>query len=260
MGLPEHTSASQLTTYASCPRKYALRYLEGAAAEDRGPSLVIGSVVHSAVAWFYDAQIAGEQPTVQDALDIGRADFAAQLHGPPIRLGQWTRDDLRAHALRLAAFFLGRHSELPVVATEERISLEVVHPTTGEVLGRPLLGYLDLRLENRKVIELKTARSRYQPTDLASNLQFGAYAASLDALQLETLDVWVILKNRSPDLQKLRVSKSIERLTWFFEAAQEIEAAIDAGHFPPSPGWTCATCEYRTRCLGSAVSPVSQAA
>ena len=69
--LPEHTSASQLNTYASCPRKYSLRYLEKTPPEDRSPSLVLGSVVHSAIGWFFEAKITGESPAPVDAAELG---------------------------------------------------------------------------------------------------------------------------------------------------------------------------------------------
>ena len=85
--LPEHTSASQLNTYASCPRKYSLRYLEKTPPEDRSPSLVLGSVVHSAIGWFFEAKITGESPAPVDAAELARADFAAEGDGRDDTLG-----------------------------------------------------------------------------------------------------------------------------------------------------------------------------
>jgi len=251
--LPEHTSASQLNTYASCPRKYSLRYLEKTPPEDRSPSLVLGSVVHSAIGWFFEAKITGESPAPVDAAELARADFAAEVDGPPIRWGRWTPADLLDHAMRLVSFFLEQRGDLPVEDVEQRFTVDLTHPTTGEPLPRPLLGYFDLRLQGGRLVELKTSRSGYKPADLAGNLQFGAYAAAIEALDLESLDVLVLVKSRSPRLQELQVKPSPTRVRWFLDAALAIERAIAAGHFPPAPSWACKTCEYRSRCLGHVV-------
>lgn len=51
---------------------------------------------------------------------------------------------------------------------------------------------------------MKTARSEYRDLDLLTNLQFGAYATALPQLDLDELHVWVLVKRRTPALQKLR--------------------------------------------------------
>ncbi|MAQ18780.1 MAG: hypothetical protein CMN30_28785 [Sandaracinus sp.] len=251
VGLPEYTSASQLKTYAMCPRKYALRYLDDAEPEDKGPSLVVGSVVHSAIGWFFETRLAEREPTIDEALDVVHADFAAAIDGPPVRWGRWTQADLLEHTGNLVRFFLEEEGDLVVADVEERHQVELHHPVTGEALPRPLLCYLDFRVDGDDVVELKTSRSPYSEASIGSNLQFGAYAAVLDELGAGSLAVWVVIKNKRPRLQKLKVQRNPLRERWFFDAAMAIEEAIAAGHFPPAPGWTCATCEYRRRCLGT---------
>lgn len=255
--LPEHTSASQLSTYASCPRKYAYRYLEHADPEDRSPALVLGSVVHSAIGWFFAEKMVGCLPTVEQAKDIVVADFAAAIDGPPIRWGRWTARDLREHAQRLVGYFLVLHQDLPVVGVERRFDVNLSDPDTASF--RPLRGYLDFTLADGTAIELKTARSEYGEVALASSFQFAAYAASLRQLELTELHVWVLVKRKVPALQKLRVMHP-QREAWFRRAMASIEGAIAAGYFHPAPGFACASCEYRTRCLGLREGIVDKAA
>ncbi|MBO6936791.1 MAG: PD-(D/E)XK nuclease family protein [Deltaproteobacteria bacterium] len=254
MGLPDHTSASQLKTYSMCPRKYAFRYLDRAESEHTSPSLVLGSVVHSAVGWFFEERVGGHSPSVSDALDICHADFAAAVEGAPVRWGRWTKADLLEHAERLVRFFLQEEHDLRVAGVEERFEVELRHPTTLEPLPRPFVGYFDFRVVGGEVVELKTARSAYSGIDIASNLQFGAYAAVLEDIDAARLSVWVIVKNKRPRLQKLPVVADPDRQRWFFDAAMAIEKAILAGHFPPAPGWMCSSCEYQKQCLGPSAS------
>lgn len=250
MVLPEHTSASQLKTYSLCPRKFALRYLEQAEPEDKSPSLVLGSAFHSAVGWFFEERLADGKPTIDEAIDICHADFAAAVDGPPVRWGRWNPGDLLEHAERLVRFFLEHEGKLDVTHVEERFEVRLEHPVTGQPLPRPFVGYLDLEVSESEIIELKTSRSAYSEVDLVSNLQFGAYSAVLPVLGLDSLSVWVVVKNKTPRLQKLRVQRDPGRERWFFDAALAIEKAIAGGHFPPAPGWMCSSCEYRGRCLG----------
>lgn len=250
MGLPEHTSASQLWLYSSCPRRYRFRYLDDIDAEERSVSLIVGTVVHGAIEWFFEERIAGRAPTVDAALHIAHADFGAEIHEQTVRWGRWTLDDLRTHAQRLVRFFLERHADLPVRGCEERFDIALTDPDTGKPLPRLLTGRFDLSLEDGGVIELKTARSEYTATDLASSLQFGAYSAAIAQLGLDRLDVWVILKNKTPRLQRLAIVPNDHHRHWFLSAAAAIEKAIAARHFPPAPGFGCKTCEYRRRCLG----------
>ncbi|MDH5491436.1 MAG: PD-(D/E)XK nuclease family protein, partial [Myxococcales bacterium] len=171
MALPDHTSASQLKTYAMCPRKYALRYLEQAEPEDKSPSLVLGSVVHSAIGWYFEERMAGREPAVTEAIDICQADCAAAVDGAPVLWGRWTPSDLLEHAERLVCFFLEHEGKLEVTRVEQRFEVSLEHPFTGEPLPRPFVGYLDLEVGKSETIELKTSRSAYSEVDIVSNLQ-----------------------------------------------------------------------------------------
>lgn len=252
MPVPDHTSASQLSTYASCPRKYAFRYVDHVESEFKSVSLVLGSVFHGAVQWYVERRAEGERPDIEDALLIARADFAAATEVGNLRWGRWTREDLAEHARRLVAFFLRERGDLPVRSTEARFEMDLYDPETGEILPRTYIGFFDLLLDG-SVGELKTARSEYTPMQIASNLQLGGYLVAADRHGLGGLDLMVIIKNRQPRLQQLRLKPSPKAESWFLEAACSIERSIAAGHFPPSPGWMCGSCEYQQRCLGQVV-------
>lgn len=260
--LPDHTSASQLATYAMCPRKYAYRYVDLVEPEYKSISLCLGSAVGSAVSWWFDAKLEGKQPTGDDVLEILSADLAAATDDASVRWGQWTPQDLEAHAGRMLGAFLREYGDLAVVETERRFELDLIDPDTGEVMPRKLVGYFDLVLAGGSVVELKTARGQYSNVDLATNLQFGAYRTFLiESRHNSPLVVIAIIKNKTPRLQREVLPPTSTATRWFMSAAVAIETAILTRNFPPSPGTMCSSCEYLGKCIGMGeVDDVEQAA
>ena len=258
-GLPEHTSAAQLSLYANCPRKYRLRYIEREPPEYRSVSLALGSTVHSAIGWWVERRKAGQRPSSAELAAIVRADLTAATDAST-RYGKWTHPDLERHAQRLVECFVGEHGDLPVNDIEARFDLELVDPETGEVMPRKLLGYFDFVLADRTVVELKTARSDYSDVAIAGSLQFGGYRLALDHFGLGQMRVLAIIKNVTPRLQEVRLAPDAKAARFFLEAACSIETAILAGHFPPAPGFGCGMCEYQHRCLGVGEAQRGQAA
>jgi len=251
--LPEHTSAAQLSTYSSCPRKYKLRYLDHAEPEFRSVTLALGSAVHSAIGWWFTERGTNCRPSLDELKMIVRADLTAATD-ERTRYGQWTHEALEKHAEALVQRFLDRHGELAVRATEVRFDLELHDPETGEVLPRKLLGYFDLMLDDGSAVELKTARSNYTAVDIARSLQFGGYRLALERLRIgDELRIIVMIKNKAPRLQEIWLGADRHATEFFLHAVASIERAILDGHFPPALGIGCAACEYQKRCLGVAL-------
>lgn len=253
--LPEHTSASQLSTYAACPRRYEMKYVLHLAPERRGTGLALGSAVHGATAWWFEERVAGHAPTVEHALRILHADLGAELAREDIDWRGETVDGLRAEGERLARTFLAQYGELDVVATEIPFELAVIDPVTGEHLPRRLVGYFDFELRNGNVVELKTAKAAYSEVVLAFNLQFAAYRTAARYAGVD-VEVFALVKSRTPRVQHVVLPHSREVSRWFMTAAAQIERAILAGHFPPAPGVMCSSCEYRRTCMSAGMTRV----
>ncbi|MFW6031163.1 MAG: PD-(D/E)XK nuclease family protein [Myxococcota bacterium] len=251
MRVPDHTSAAQLTTYASCPRKYRLRYVDKAEPEFRSPSLVLGTIIHTAAAWWFDQKQQGRTPELKALRQIVEADFTAMTHGENVNWGKWTPGDLRDHAARLSQHLVEQCGNMEVTASELRFELQLYDPETGEMLPRPFVGFFDFKTADGKVVELKTSRGDYNPIQVAGNLQLGGYTTAIDHLEVaDGLDLVVLIKNKRPRVQKLELRPDHRTEQWFLRSATEIERAIGAGHFPPSPSPMCASCEFKRQCLG----------
>lgn len=256
--LPAHTSASQLACYARCPRQYRFKYLDGLVPDVRSPNLALGTAVHGAVSWWFEARKAGHEPTRDDALRTLRADLGAALAAPEYRVEDDARAALYVEAERLVALFLDHLSELEIVAVEERFEVHLIHPDTGEVLSRPLVGFLDLVTTTGEILELKTAARAYSTADTTTNLQFAAYRYVAREQQRPDVRVVSLIKTKTPRVQNLALGPATGGAAdWFVRVAYDIEAAIEARVFPPAPSaMVCATCDFKSACFGASIAVV----
>ncbi|MFO0686920.1 MAG: PD-(D/E)XK nuclease family protein [Sandaracinus sp.] len=248
--LPAHTSATQLSTYASCPRRYAYRYIEHRAAEQRAPGLALGTALHGAIGWYLQERAEEREPALDDVLRIVRADLAAALANDAIRWPVGTTPaSLRVEAERLLRLFLSTHGDLAVKELELRFDFVIVDPVSGEQMPRPMIGYFDVELASGNLIELKTAKRAYSATALRAGLQFGAYRTAAAYLGVD-VQLLALVRKKQPVVQHVVLPRDRDVSAWFMRAAASIERAILAGHFPPAPGATCPGCEFRRACLG----------
>ena len=249
--LPASTSASQLTCFSMCGRKYFFTYCSDTVPEFISTNLVLGSAVHSSLAWFFEETLLGRTPTAALAEDVFTADFLAATIDKNVRWKDGTPDDLEAEGRRLVRTYLAAHASLPVVAVEKKFEVPLVDPETGEHLGRPLRGYFDFVLEDR-IVELKTSARGWSEYDLPRHLQIGAYCFASHVLfpGLPTVETHVLVKlKKEPRVERFTIERSRSELGWWLAAASEIERAIEAKVFPPAPGPLCASCEFAHACL-----------
>ncbi len=252
--LPRHTSASQLATYASCPRRYELRYVLKVEPERRGTGLALGSAVHGGVQWWFEQRAAGDQPDVEQALRIFHADLGAGLAYGNIDWRDTTHDELRQDGERLVRAFLLEHADLAVRAVEVPFEMSIIDPVTGRHMPRQVVGYFDMELASGNVLELKTARAAYSDEiALATNLQFAAYRTAARYAGVD-VEVYALVRTKAPKVQHVVLPHDRRVSRWFMHAATSIEHAILAGHYPPAPSPTsCGMCEHQRTCLGIGV-------
>lgn len=255
--VPPRTSASQLSTYASCPRKYELKYVLHVPVERRTPGLALGSAVHGAIQWWFEERARGASVEVDEALGILGADLDAALAGERIDWRGSDRASLYAEAAGLVRSFLEAHGDAWVTGTEVPFEIPIVDPVSGEHMPRPLVGYFDMELASGNVIELKTVRASYSAVALRTGLQFAAYRTAARYAGVD-VEVYALVRTKKPRVQHVVLPHDGAVSRWFMHAAARIERAILAGHFPPAPGPLCASCEYRDACLGTEAGLVAE--
>lgn len=247
--LPATTSASQLSCYASCPRKYAYRYVEKREPEKRSSNLALGTAFHGAIGWWFEQRIEGASPCVEDAVRILHADLDAGLSVPGVEARK-TDEALHEEAECLLRLFLAEHGELDVVEVERFFEMPLTDPDTGEVLPRTLIGYLDLVLRDGRAVELKTARAAYSDIDLRTSLQFGCYRTAQRLFSPYDVSLLALIKTKAPRIQHVDLRPNRSVAARFLRNACDIERAILAGVYPPSPSALCGSCEYQLTCMG----------
>ncbi len=210
--------------------------------------------MHGAISWWFESRKAGLEPPREDALRVLRADLGAALSSNEYKLEPDERTALFLEGEKLVALFLEHLSELEVVAVEERFEVHLVDPDTGELLPRPLVGFLDLVLVDGTIVELKTAARAYGANELLTNLQFAAYRYVAREQGRPDVRLAALVKTKKAKVQDTSLGVATEMSAdWFVRVVRDVEKAIHSGVFPPTPGMACTTCDYRAACFGLVV-------
>jgi CRISPR/Cas system-associated exonuclease Cas4 (RecB family) len=253
-----HTSISQLKTYIQCPRKFYLHYIKGVIPAFRPLALVFGSAWHETIA----EHLTRSRPEYQVPVD----ELRAHLHDGLVRgvdrddipvLFDEEEQDIGAVidvAMRMLDVFLAR-VPLPeqVHGVEVPFRLKLVHPVTGEIHPRPLVGAIDAIVEERGrsvVWELKTGKKRWSIDQLDFDLQPTAYAMAARALGYKDarLTLIVTTKGKAPNVQAELMVRHRRDEVELVDTAFAVARAVQAGVDYPNRGWQCRTCPYAGSC------------
>jgi len=253
-----HISASQLGMYARCPEQYRRRYMEG---ERRPPgiALLVGSGFHVGAEMNFTQKIeTHEDLPASEIVDAAVAGFELRLAGDGLLLsgdeagrGQ---EAVVGEAKDQTAQLAYAHAKLqapdyqPVVVEHKT---RIVFPNATH----DLLAITDLRDDQSRVVDLKTA-ARKQPAGTADkSMQLTVYAG---AFQVDTgapptgLRLDTITKTKTPARQIQETTRTAADFQALVNRVNAVLAAIAAGNFPPCDpsGWNCSPkwCGYWADC------------
>ena len=138
------------------------------------------------------------------------------------------------------------------LAVETAAEAPLIDPGTGEDLGIPLVGVMDLVLDTETgpaIIDFKTAGRSSEPLEIVHELQLTSYAylyrhaAGKDEAGLE---IRSLVKTKTPKIEfhryPVRTEAHFRRL---FSVIRDYLDALDRGRFSYRPGWTCGCCDFR---------------
>ncbi|MBU1534134.1 PD-(D/E)XK nuclease family protein [Myxococcota bacterium] len=257
-----HVSASSVRSIIEgCPREAFYKYIAGYEPQDRSSGLVLGSAVHEALALFYlTLQQSHREATLQEMVDIAHAsiDAAENVH---------TKDGeepMKVTATRLIEAFL-EHGYRPrgkILAVEERFSITVHDPYTGEVLPERLIGYFDLveAVDGGVVVtDHKTAARHDKAKGEEQDIQMALYAHAarqIYGVEHVTLQFQSLIKTKEAKVvvQPLVPQDTDTALETVYSAVTHMNLALNMDRpevlMYKRPSWKCPGCGYRSRCQG----------
>jgi hypothetical protein len=151
------------------------------------------------------------------------------------------------------------HAYLDMVPKDEKpLAVEVaaeaplVDPFTGENLGIPLLGVIDLVLDGEGgplIVDHKTAARSSEPMEISHEIQLSSYAwvhRQITGQEEAGLEVRSLIKTKVPKVEfhpyAARTDVHFRRL---FAVLHEYLDALDSGRFNYRPGFGCGMCDFR---------------
>jgi len=163
---------------------------------------------------------------------------------------------LRQQSCDLVKAYLASDSlcERPL-AVEVALEAPLVDPETGEDLGMPLVGVIDLVLDYEAgplIVDFKTAAKSSEPMAISHEIQLTSYAYLFrqhSRWPESGLEIRSLIKTKVPKVEfhsyDPRTGGHFHRL---FAVVREYLDALDRGKFNYRPGFGCAMCDYRRDC------------
>jgi CRISPR/Cas system-associated exonuclease Cas4 (RecB family) len=248
-----HWSYSSISQYLACPLRYYFQRILCLPQSTVGSGLVLGSAVHAALAHYHHDLKLNRKPR-RDAIRTTFVESWERRDGTTIAFKEGeTRADLMAQGMALVELYLAEPPPERIVAVEQEI-ISPVHDSTGEYLETPLVAIADLIVDcgsGLLVREFKTSARAYGESEVSSSLQPTCYVNAVQEVFGEptTVEYTVLIKTKTPKIQKLPVERQEADLGRLGDIVKNIEKGVQAGIFyPVESAINCSTCPYRGPC------------
>jgi hypothetical protein len=128
----------------------------------------------------------------------------------------------------------------------------LIDPDTGEDLGIPLTGIVDLVVDDRSgplICDFKTAAKSAAPFEVTHEIQLSSYAylyRQATGLEESGLEIRSLIKTKVPKIEFHRYgTRSEVHFRRLFAVIRAYLDDLDANRFVFRPGFGCAMCDYR---------------
>lgn len=259
-GVYSYISPSRLNSWIRCPLSWKLHYIDGLRTPTT-PSLFVGQIVHSALEELYRHRMLGLALSEEElerrmldgwaqAIDESEMKFADSAEEQASQ--RQAIDLVKAYVRQLPA------DEPKPLAVEVTLESPLVDPATGEDLGVPLLGVIDLVLggqEGAQVVDFKTSSKSAMPHEITHEIQLTAYSwlfRQAQGVEEAGLEIRSLVKTKTPKIEShCYAPRSDAHFGRFFALIREYLDCLDRGVFNYRPGFACSMCDHRDRaCRG----------
>jgi CRISPR/Cas system-associated exonuclease Cas4 (RecB family) len=250
-----HWSYSSINQFLRCPSQFYFERIAKLPRATVGSGLVLGSAVHSALAEFHLGLMHKQEISREQVLDAFMHSWKTRENDEAkvdYRKGE-TRNGLQEVGANLIELYLEQPPPENIIAVEQRM-LAPIHNSRGEYLEKPLLAFADLMTETEEGVaigELKTSGRAYSNLEAETSLQPTCYitAAQETYGKPATVEYTVLVKTKTPKVQRLSAVRYPEDLGRLGDTVEAIERAIQVKAFyPVETPINCSTCPFRAPC------------
>lgn len=251
-----HLSASAITTYIMCHRKWKFRYRDKLKAPV-GSNLIFGNAFHKMAEFGNRFKMEHEMaiPDYEPVLEAFREDLHARLSGDEeIKFADGHSPEfLFELGEKMTEMYYGE-----ILPTTKPIAVErEFRVSLGDDFPYELLGYIDLIEEGNVLVDLKTSAKRWPESKPDKELQATLYFL---AWYLETGEIphemrYDIVtkggKKMVPAVQQLTTQRSQKEIRWFLRLVEEVvHGIVNECFLPDNTGFLCSEkwCEFYAIC------------
>ncbi len=253
-----YVSPSRLNLWMKCPLAFRRRYIDGIESPST-PSLFVGKVVHGVLEHVYRCLDVETLATADDIPVFVEAAWNRTMQSEPcyfddieseIKSRNQVGDLVRTYLSEINV------TEEKPIAVEKRFEVPLIDPSTGEDLGLPLVGIVDLILDGENglvIVDFKTAASVSSNCSLQHELQLTTYAYLIREVfgrEEIALEIRQLVKTKTPKIVVHRFPpRTDDQFKRFFGIVREYLESLDRGVFNYRPSWNCGMCEHSVACV-----------
>lgn len=249
-----HWSYSSISQYLRCPLQFFFKRVMQLPEPTVSSSLVFGSAVHSALAEYHRHLQEGRSCGPASLHDVvNKSWLERERHREVAYKKRESRDELISKAQHIVDIYLEEPPPENIVAIEESVTVPIQN-SKGEYLETPLVAVTDLVVrsgDSLKITEIKTSGRAYGEFEVTTSLQPTCYvnAAFETYGEMAEVEYTVLVKTKTPRLQRLQTSRNERDLGRLGDLVETIERAIDANLFYPIENpLNCSSCPFREPC------------
>jgi len=249
----DYVSATRLGLWAKCALAWKFRYWDGIRTPPT-PSLFLGKCVHAGCEHFYRHRQLGIGISTAGAVQHVRDSWNQIAAGEGMTFADTAEEtDLQQQAVGLIAAYIDQvpPDEPRPLAVETTLEVPLVDPCSGEDLGIPLLGIVDLVLDGQGgpvIVDFKTAARGGELLEITHEVQLSCYAygyRQLTGRKEGELQIRRLIKTKVPKIETDRYpARSDAHFRRLFALIRAYLDDLGAGRFVYRPGFGCSMCDF----------------
>jgi hypothetical protein len=252
-GIWDYVSASRLNLWLKCPLAFRLRYVDGIWTPPSA-SQFVGKTVHRGLEIYYRHCQQKVRLPAEEIAELMLAQWEEAVASEGVQFSTSSDEAAaRQQSLDLVRVYL---QQLPAdeprpLAIETVLEAPLLDPVSGQSLGIPLLGVIDLVLpgaDGAIITDFKTTARGGELLEITHEIQLSCYSylfRQTSPLAEEALEIRNLVKTKTPRVEHHRYGPRCP--AHYLRLCAVIRAyldALDAGTYYIRPSHLCAACEF----------------